>query len=55
MNTILVTTRVMTAIGKGEFSRNTLRFSFSRYNTEEEAVKVLEALHCALGDLARTH
>ncbi len=45
--------RVMTAIGKGDLSRFALRFSFSRYNTEEEAEEVLKAVKCGLSDIAK--
>ncbi len=44
--------RVMTAIGKGELSRYTLRFSFSRYNTEEEVTEVLAALSDAIKEIS---
>lgn len=43
--------RVMAAIGKGEQSRFVLRFSFSRYNTEQEARTVLQALGDALSTI----
>ena len=45
--------QVMTAIGKGELSRYTLRFSFSRYNTPQEAERVLEALSDAINDISK--
>ncbi|MBQ4323601.1 MAG: cysteine desulfurase [Clostridia bacterium] len=45
--------RVMTAVGKGDLSRYSLRFSFSRYNTEEEVPVVLEALSEALNHIRK--
>lgn len=43
--------RVMTAIGKGDLSRYALRFSFSRYNTVNEADTVLQALADAIQEI----
>ncbi len=45
--------RVMAAIGKGDLSRFALRFSFSRYNTEEEADQVLRAVEEGLQTLSK--
>ena len=45
--------RVMAAVGKGDLSRYSLRFSFSRYNTEEEACQVLDALKEALNHIRK--
>ncbi len=45
--------RVMTAIGKEHLSRNTLRFSFSRFNSEEEVPVVLQALSDALQEISK--
>ncbi|MBQ1272666.1 MAG: cysteine desulfurase [Clostridia bacterium] len=45
--------RVMTAIGKEHLSRNSLRFSFSRFNTEEEAYTVLQELKNALNEISK--
>ena len=44
---------VMTAIGKGEFSRNTLRFSFCGENSLDEVPVVLKALNDALNEIAK--
>ena len=44
--------RVLSAVGKGDLSRFSLRFSFCGENTEEEAFLVLEALKDALKDIA---
>ncbi len=45
--------RVMAAIGRGDLSRFALRFSFSRYNTEEEADHVLRAVEEGLQTLSK--
>ena len=45
--------RVLTAIGKGDLSRYTLRFSFSRYNSEEEVPAVLDALREGLNHIRK--
>ncbi len=45
--------RVMSAIGKEHLSRNTLRFSFSRFNSEEEVSAVLLALEDALNHISK--
>lgn len=45
--------RVMTAVGKGDLSRYSLRFSFSRYNSEEEVPQVLDALSQALNHIRK--
>lgn len=45
--------RVMTAVGKGDLSRFSLRFSFSRYNSEEEVPQVLDALSQALNHIRK--
>lgn len=44
--------RVMTAIGKGDLSKHSLRFSFSRYNTPDEADAVLKALSDAINEIS---
>lgn len=44
--------RVMAALGKEGLSRHTLRFSFSRENTPEQAREVLSALACALKEIS---
>lgn len=47
--------RVMTAVGKEDLSRNTLRFSFSRYNSSEEVEPLLQELSNALRDISTIH
>ncbi len=45
--------RVMTAIGKEHLSRNSLRFSFSRFNTEDEVGVVLNELNHGLNEISK--
>lgn len=44
---------VLAAVGKGDLSRYSLRFSFGRYNTEEEVPLLLDALSEALKQIRK--